>query len=92
MKEETFTSDEVRHSLRSFLDWGEKEFGKAQKGYFSGGGFAARAVRWHLKQLENAANCPPSASPVLPSEDISSTYRDEQWRRYVAGLWMDGQG
>lgn len=50
--EETFTKEQIEHSIKSFLDYGEEQFGKSQQGYFSGGGFAARCLRYHLTQLK----------------------------------------
>ena len=48
---ETFTPEEVQQSIRSFLAYGEDQYGKSQQGYFSGQGFAARALRFHLERL-----------------------------------------
>lgn len=50
--EETFTNDEIRSAIKSFLRFGEDQYDKSQAGYFSGPGFAARAMRFHLKKLE----------------------------------------
>jgi hypothetical protein len=41
---ETFTEE-------AFLQYGEDEFCKSHQGYFSCGGFAARALRFHLGRL-----------------------------------------
>lgn len=48
---ETFTQEEVKQAIRSFLSYGEEQYGKSQQGYFSGPGFAARALRFHLDRL-----------------------------------------
>ena len=48
---ETFTDSQVKHAITAFLDFGEQTFGTAQQGYFSGSGFAARALRFHLEHL-----------------------------------------
>lgn len=53
-QDETFTTSQIRHAIRAFLAWGEGEEGKSQQGYFSGGGFAARCLRYHLRQLDEA--------------------------------------
>lgn len=53
---ETFTDYEVRHAISQFLAWGEMAFARGeQKGYFSGDGFAARCLRFHLNALETSA-------------------------------------
>lgn len=48
---ETFTPEEVQQAIRSFIAYGEDQYGKSQQGYFSGNGFAARALRFHLDRL-----------------------------------------
>jgi hypothetical protein len=48
---ETFTAEEVQQAIRSFLIYGEDQYGKSHRGYFSGQGFAARALRFHLDRL-----------------------------------------
>jgi hypothetical protein len=48
---ETFTPEEVQQAIRSFLEYGKQQYGKSQQGYFSGDGFAARALRFHLDRL-----------------------------------------
>lgn len=53
--EETFTNDHIISAIKSFLQYGENQFGKSQQGYFSGSGFGARALRFHLKKLEKRA-------------------------------------
>jgi len=52
MSEETFTKEQTKNAIQSFLDYGENSFGKCQKGYFSGGGWASRCLRAHLKDLK----------------------------------------
>src|ERR1039458_861971 len=49
---ETFSEHEVEHAIRQFLQWGEQEYQKSHKGYFSGPGWAARCLRYHLSQLD----------------------------------------
>ena len=51
-KPETFNRSQIIHSIQCFLDWGEKHYKISHTGYFSGDGFAARALRYHMKQLE----------------------------------------
>jgi hypothetical protein len=48
---ETFTVEEVQQAILSFLGYGEAQYGKSHHGYFSGQGFAARALRFHLDRL-----------------------------------------
>lgn len=49
--QETFTIGEIQCAIAQFLKYGEDEFEKSQQGYFSGNGFAARALRFHLNQI-----------------------------------------
>ena len=56
---ETFTKNQVVDAIESFLEYGEKTFveekeigGLGQKGYFSGNGWAARCLRYHLEELK----------------------------------------
>jgi hypothetical protein len=51
---EAFTQDQVEASLRAYLDYGEQQYLKSQQGYFSGEGFAARCIRWHLNTIAAA--------------------------------------
>ena len=50
---ETISTPQVKSALRAFIDYGESEYLKSQQGYFSGSGFAARALRYLLDSLEN---------------------------------------
>ena len=50
---ETFSKDQIEHAVKLFLDFGETSFNQCHKGYFSGDGFAARALRFHLSELKN---------------------------------------
>jgi len=50
---ETFTTQEVQSAISYFLEYGEMQFGKSQCGYFSGDGWAARALRFHLGRLKS---------------------------------------
>ena len=50
---ETFTTQEVQYAISYFLEYGEMQFGKSQCGYFSGDGWAARALRFHLGRLKS---------------------------------------
>jgi len=52
-KEETFTDDQVKMAIESFLEHGEHSFEVSHKGYYSGYGWAARCLRFHLKQIKN---------------------------------------
>ncbi len=51
---ETFEDWEVDQAIKQFLEYGEETLNnaKGQKGYFSGNGWAARVLRYHLKQRE----------------------------------------
>lgn len=50
--EETFTDSQVIAAIREFLKYGEQEFNKSHSGYFSGDGWAARCLRFHMGKLE----------------------------------------
>lgn len=59
MKEETFTKEQMINAVRSFLEYGEETMcafdqskAKGHQGYFSGSGFAARALRYLYNQLK----------------------------------------
>ena len=49
---ESFSQDEVIAAIRSFIEHGEVNYGKCHQGYLSNSGFAARVLKYHLKQLE----------------------------------------
>jgi hypothetical protein len=49
---ETFSDWEVEQAVRQFLEFGVQTFGTAHKGYYAGGGWAARCLRFHLEQLK----------------------------------------
>jgi hypothetical protein len=53
---ETFSSVQVKLSIEQFLQYGEEQFLKSQRGYFSGNGWAARCLRFHLQELKGNAN------------------------------------
>ncbi len=50
--QETFDSWQVQCAIEQFLEYGEEQFLKSQHGYFSGSGWAARCLRFHLEQLK----------------------------------------
>lgn len=62
-KTETFSTEEIKSVIRQFLQYGEdgsapslvscQPDGNKHLGYYSGDGFAARVLRYHLEQLEN---------------------------------------
>jgi hypothetical protein len=59
MEEETFTKVQMTNAVRSFLEYGEETMcaldqskAKGHQGYFSGSGFAARALRHLYNQLK----------------------------------------
>jgi hypothetical protein len=47
---EEFTTDQVMAALKHFQKFGEE----SDSGYFQGCGWAARALRFHINQLENS--------------------------------------
>jgi len=51
-EEETFTEDQITIAIEQWLDYGEQSFEQCHLGYFSGGGWAARCLRYHLRQRE----------------------------------------
>ena len=51
---ETFSPWQVQCAIEQFLEYGEEQFMKSQQGYYSGGGWAARCVRFHLRELKRA--------------------------------------
>jgi hypothetical protein len=59
-KSEVFTNDETIIAIEQFLEYGEQKFCidndkivKGHGGYFSGGGWAARCLKYHLEELKN---------------------------------------
>ena len=48
---ETFTQLEVLCAIEQFLEYGEKTYHTAHKGYFSKSGWAARCLRFHRDEL-----------------------------------------
>lgn len=57
--EETFTKEHMIRAVETFLDYGEETFNPylidnitGHQGYFSGSGWAARAMRCLLKELK----------------------------------------
>ena len=61
--EEEFTDSQVRTAIDAFLEYGEKSLVKrlepytaGHHGYFSGDGWAARCLRYHLRKLEEGKN------------------------------------
>jgi len=63
---ETFTPEQVEHAIRSFLSYGEDQYGKSQHGYFSGQGFAGRALRFHLSKFVHDNKLPQISRPDIP--------------------------
>lgn len=56
---EQFNQTQVQAAIEQFLEYGEDSFApekepkeRGHRGYFSGGGWAARALRFHLAQLK----------------------------------------
>ena len=46
--EETFNRTQIRIVISDWLTYGENQLNQSHNGYFSGDGFAARALRWLL--------------------------------------------
>ena len=68
-QQKTFTDAQITIALHQFLDYGEQSFCgnehtnpgglgacRQQHGYFSGNGWAARALRYHLSRLNKAVD------------------------------------
>jgi hypothetical protein len=49
---ETFSPWQVQCAIEQFLEYGEEQFLKSQQGYYSGSGWAARCLRFHLEELK----------------------------------------
>ena len=58
---EAFSDSEVAKAIKQFIDYAEETFNQHKTtspsspghgGYFSGNGWAARCLKWHLKQLK----------------------------------------
>jgi hypothetical protein len=54
-EEETYDIFDKIKAIEEFLEYGEKTYEVGHKGYFSGGGWAATVLRYHLKELEEEA-------------------------------------
>lgn len=73
---ESFSEEQVITAIKQFLQYGEDGYrssmivsppgGNCHLGYYSGNGFAARALRYHLQQLE----------PQLPDEGSAAVMCD----------------
>ena len=57
---ETFTDSQIRSALSAFLEYGEQSYRPdcadhdvGHRGYFSGPGWAARCLRYHLDNLRS---------------------------------------
>ena len=49
---ETFTNEQVKDAIRQWLRWGEDAYKAGhQQGYFSGDGWGARCLKFHLRRL-----------------------------------------
>lgn len=53
---ETFTDSQIENAVEQFLKFGEDQYQKSQEGYYSGSGWAARCLRYHLEQLKAGHN------------------------------------
>jgi hypothetical protein len=66
---EVFTPQQVEHAIQTWLGYGEDSYVEAKepgepghRGYFSGSGWAARCLRFHLEELRRAAESPNGES------------------------------
>lgn len=50
--EPEFSNADVIEAIKDFLEFGEDSYDCCQRGYFSGDGYAARCLRYHLEQLQ----------------------------------------
>lgn len=55
---EKFSPEQVQTAIEQFLEYGEQQYGGSQHGYFSGSGWAARCLRFHLEKLKSKKNAP----------------------------------
>jgi hypothetical protein len=83
-KQETFDKDQVTQTIEDWLDFGETSEGAAHMGYYSGAGFAARCLRWHLIQVQAGKDWKAAF------EKLEAKYRDE--REGFAQETRDTQG
>ena len=51
---EAFLPWEIEQAIRQFLEFGEAQFGDSHHGYYSGSGWAARCLRYHVDELTGA--------------------------------------
>ena len=64
MAKETFNHDQVVAAIEAFLKYGKDSYGKCHEGYFSGGGWAARALRFHFKSLQKTGKDDNANNPT----------------------------
>lgn len=68
---EQFTREQTIVALEEFARFGEEQYGKAQLGYFSGGGWAARCLRAHLTNLHAALSSPAVSQHFKRGDTLS---------------------
>ena len=80
--EQQYTREQVKSAIRQFLQYGEDGLddgndlpGNMHKGYFSRGGGAAEALRWHLEQME-LEDSPAFDEDGYPTEGTLAVIRD----------------
>jgi hypothetical protein len=82
-QQETFTDNEIITAIKQWLEHGEKCFVKnkplgderGHAGYFSGDGWAARCLRFHLDQLTGAQSpCTGHATYAAMKSNPGSCY------------------
>jgi hypothetical protein len=70
---EVFSPGQVKSAIRGFLEFGEQQYGKSQQGYYSGGGWAARCLRYHLEELSK----PAPQLELVQVEELAATVRGD---------------
>lgn len=73
MFDEPFSGSDFEKAIKDFLDFGEQQFGKSQQGCFSGNGWAARCLRYHLQQLTIDNKAAKNARALVDTGDLDVT-------------------
>jgi hypothetical protein len=83
---EKFTDSDIVTAIRHFLQFGEDGQGRSHQGYYSGDGWAARVMRFHLDQLnvERAAR----AAPAQPAGERVLLKRFKRDNVQSCGSWV----
>ena len=81
MTNEQFTREEVRHAILQFLTYAEKQQGISHQGYFSGNGWAARALRSCLDLPEGEIDM--QGIGVLRGDEVAPLDERAQFEAWV---------